>query len=419
MKKLFTQYGGLKKEIYILFVGRLVTAMGSFVWPMLEFFLTGKLGLSDSMATLLIAIAGVISFPAAIFGGRLADKYSRKNIIILFDMMTVTLYVIAAILPLGYHTAALVFFAGLFQTIESPAYDALNADFSTTKQREKAFSLSYLGFNLGFVFGASIGGVLFKEHTNLAFLINGLSIFTSTVLIFFFVDPKNAIHEVNNTEESYGEYEAPVKEWLPVLEVLRDRKAVLMTMLVGCFATMPSHIVGMLLPLQLNNSMGQSGAAIYGYLNSVNGLTVILLTPLLTMLLRRITELPKSSAGVVLFVAGIVIFAWCDAIWLMFVGMFVYTCGEVVSVLGANPYTSRRIPASHRGRVGGVSNVIFSVFSSLMQFFVSFLLKVTESNYRLIWSVFIVIGIAAAFGYGIVYKQDKKMFPKLYVDAKF
>ncbi len=43
MKQLITQYAGLKKEIYILFIGKLVTAMGSFVWPMLTFFLTTKL----------------------------------------------------------------------------------------------------------------------------------------------------------------------------------------------------------------------------------------------------------------------------------------------------------------------------------------------------------------------------------------
>ena len=46
MKQLFSQYAGLKREIYILFIGKLVTAMGSFVWPMLTFFLTTKLGLS-------------------------------------------------------------------------------------------------------------------------------------------------------------------------------------------------------------------------------------------------------------------------------------------------------------------------------------------------------------------------------------
>ena len=33
MKQLLTQYGGLKREIYILFVGKLVTAMGSLSGP--------------------------------------------------------------------------------------------------------------------------------------------------------------------------------------------------------------------------------------------------------------------------------------------------------------------------------------------------------------------------------------------------
>ena len=100
MKQLFTQYSGLKREVYILFVGKLVTAMGSFVAPMLTFFLTTKLGLSDGTSTLLIATASVLSFPAALLGGKLADKFSRKNIIIVFDILTISFYFLAAILPL-------------------------------------------------------------------------------------------------------------------------------------------------------------------------------------------------------------------------------------------------------------------------------------------------------------------------------
>ena len=141
MKQLITQYSGLKKEIYILFIGKLVTAMGSFVWPMLTFFLTTKLGLSDGTATLMMATASVLSFPAALLGGKLADRFSRKWIIIIFDCVTVILYLLAALLPLSMVTALMLFAAGLFQTIEGPAYDALNADYSTTAQREKAYSL--------------------------------------------------------------------------------------------------------------------------------------------------------------------------------------------------------------------------------------------------------------------------------------
>lgn len=415
MKQLLTQYGGLKREIYILFVGKLVTAMGSFVWPMLTFFLTTKLGLSDGMSTLLIATASVLSFPAALLGGKLADRFSRRSIILLFDCLTVSLYLLAAVLPLTIWTAVILFLAGLFQTIESPAYDALNADFSTTKEREKAYSLSYLGFNLGFIVGASLSGILFEHHLRLAFCINGLSIFVSTVLIFFFVHTKNAISEdTESLLESYSEYELPVDEKIPVLTVLKQRPVLIGMLLVGCFASMPSNLVGILLPLQLKETMGQTGATIYGYLNSLNGFVVIAFTPILTILLKKLTEIPKTILGLLLFVAGIGFFSVGTAAAVLFAGMFVFTLGEVITVLGHNPYNSRRIPASHRGRVGGISSVVHSIFSSLTQYLISGILFLSNSNYRLIWTVFILCGLCAAVLYGFLYGPDKKTFPKLY-----
>lgn len=359
MKQLLAQYGGFKREIYILFLGKLVTAMGSFVWPMLTFFLTTKLGLSDDKATMLIAAASVISFPAALIGGKLADRFSRKLIIILFDCVTVSLYLLAAVLPLTTGTAVVLFLAGLFQTIESPAYDALNSDFSTTAQREKAYSLSYLGFNLGYIFGAGLAGIMFVNHLRRAFCINALAIFTSTILIFFFVHLKNAISkDKENLMESYSEYEYPVDEKIPVLTVLRQRPILIGMLLIGCFASMPSNMVGILLPLQLKDAMGEAGATIYGYLNSLNGFVVITFTPILTIALKKLTETPKSILGLLLFIAGICFFSTGVAVAVLFVGMFVFTLGEAVTVLGHKPYNSRQIPASHRGRVGGIATVV-------------------------------------------------------------
>lgn len=414
MKKLITQYSGLKREIYVLFVGKLVTAMGSFVWPMLTFLLTTKLGLSDGTATLLIATAGLISLPVALLGGKLADRFQRKNIIILFDCLTVSMYLLAFLLPIGYHTAVLVFFASLFQTVESPAYDALNADYSTTAQREKAFSLSYLGFNLGYVFGGSMSGILFQNHTNLAFLINGLAIFTSTVLIIFFVKPENAVHETQLQTQSYGEYEMPLPESVPVLRVLWERRAVLFILLIGCISSVANSSVLVLLPLQLKEELGGQGAAVYGYLNSMNGFVVILFTPIFTMALKRLTEIPKSALGLALFLGGMVLFLLGRAQWMLYAGMLVYTLGEVVSVLGSNPYASRRIPASHRGRIGGIHTVAYSVFQSLNQYFISFVLMAAEGQYRLVWLIFIGVGLAAELLYILVYPLDRRTFPKLY-----
>ena len=419
MNRILTQYAGLKKEIYILFVGKLVTAMGSFVWPMMTFLLTTKLGFSDGVAAMLIATAGAVSLPAALLGGKLADRFPRKNIIILFDCLTVSLYLLAAALPIGYHTAAIIFFASLFQTLESPAYDALTADYSTTMQREKAFSLSYLGFNLGFVFGASVAGMLFEFHTNLAFALNGLAIFISTALIFFFVKPENAIREGEIREESYSEYERPVDDKFSVWTVLKDRKVVAGMLLIGCFASMTNNTVGILLPLQLKEEMGQHGAAVYGYLSSLNGFVVILFTPLLTMALKRLTEIPKAILGMGLFLSGMTLFMVSRQQWLLYVGMFVFTLGEVVTVLGSNPYTSRRVPASHRGRIGGVSSVLSSVFFTLIQYAISFALMIAEGNYRLLWLFFIGCGLAAMALYALVYPADRKRFPGLYPRGVF
>lgn len=414
MKKLITQYSGLKREIYVLFAGRVVTAMGSFVWPMLTFLLTTKLGFSDSAATMLIATAGVLSMPVAVLGGKLADRFPRKNIIILFDCLTVAMSVLAAILPIGYHTAVLIFLSSLFQTVESPAYDALNADYSTARQRERAFSLSYLGYNMGFVFGAGLSGILFQNYIHLAFLINGLSIFISTVLIFFFVNPENAVAQSDDVEETYGEYEMPLADSVSVLRVLRQRSSVAAVLLIGCLSSMTSSTVGIILPLQLKEQLGEYGAAVYGYLNSLNGLVVILFTPILTMLLKRLTEIPKTIIGMALFLCGMGMFMEGSPLWLLYIGMFVYTLGEVVDVLGNNPYASRRIPASHRGRVGGISSVLSSIFQSLTQYAISFILMVQEGNYRLLWLIFIGVGFVAIVLYAAVYPADKRKFPKLY-----
>lgn len=415
MKQLITQYGGLKREVYILFIGRLVTAMGSFVWPMLTFFLTTKLGLDDGTATLMIATASVLSFPAALLGGKLADRFSRKAIIIVFDCITVSMYLLAAILPMTLFTAFLLFAAGLFQTIESPAYDALNADYSTSRQREKAYSLSYLGFNLGYIVGASVAGILFEKFVRLAFCINGLAIFVSTVLILFFVHKKNAITEdAQSLNESYSEYEQPIDEKISVLAVLRQRPVLIGMLLVGCLASMPVSLMGLLLPLQLKDAMGEAGATLYGYLNSLNGFVVIVFTPILTVLLKKLTEIPKTVIGLTLFLVGNLFFSLGTGASMLFVGMFIFTLGEVVEVLGHNPYASRRVPASHRGRVGGISSVVHSVFSSLTQYLISFMLIATESNYRLIWMVFMVCGLVGAVLYGFMYGPDKRTFPKLY-----
>ena len=104
------------------------------------------------------------------------------------------------------------------------------------------------------------------------------------------------------------------------------------------------------------------------------------------------------------------------AMWMLYAGIFVYTLGEVVAVLGTNPYASRRVPASHRGRIG---NVLYSVFQTLNQYLISFVLMAAEGQYHLLWLFFMGIGLVDIVLYALVYPLDRRSFPKLYAKGTF
>ena len=91
--RIFTQYKGLKKENYILFFGRIVTNMGAMIWPMLTMILNKKLGFNATETALFTIFSGVLFLPASLIGGRLADKFSKKHIIIYCDIISIIIYV--------------------------------------------------------------------------------------------------------------------------------------------------------------------------------------------------------------------------------------------------------------------------------------------------------------------------------------
>lgn len=160
----FSQYKGLRKENYILFLGRIVTNLGSMVWPVLTLILNQKLGMSATGVALVTIVSGILLLPAGLMGGRLADKYNKRNCIIICDLISIFFYIICAVIPLSYVTIALIIVAAACQSMEYPAYNALIADITYTKDRERAFSLQYLGANIGLIASPTIAGILFKNY---------------------------------------------------------------------------------------------------------------------------------------------------------------------------------------------------------------------------------------------------------------
>ena len=82
MFKFINQYRGLNRDIYILFLGRVIGALGTFIWPLLTLILKVKLNYSASQIALIMVLGFACNLPASMIGGKLTDRYGRKKIII-------------------------------------------------------------------------------------------------------------------------------------------------------------------------------------------------------------------------------------------------------------------------------------------------------------------------------------------------
>ena len=67
--KALDYYRGLPREIYVLFVSRIINSMGAFVRPFLTIFLTSNLGFSEAQTGLITTIAIFLYVPGSMLGG--------------------------------------------------------------------------------------------------------------------------------------------------------------------------------------------------------------------------------------------------------------------------------------------------------------------------------------------------------------
>ena len=405
---LLRQYTGLRREMYVVFFGRVVTNMGALIWPMMTLILKNKMGLSASRIASLLLLLGCIQLPCMILGGKLADRFPKRNIIIACDLITVVSYMVCAFLPVQGPTVALMFLAGVFAQMEWPSYDALVADITAPAERERAYSLNYLGANLGMVLAPILGGFLFENHLNLAFFISSVATFSSTVLIFCFIRNVQPVH----SEATSAAYET-AREGQSTWEILRENKILLMFLCCQAVWSLVYSQFNFLLPLNLEQLYGATGAMWFGMLTSVNAVVVIVGTPLITAYFHRFHDTGRLVWGQLLVALGFFMYVFIQGmISLYFVSMVVFTVGEIFSTLGTQPYITRRIPASHRGRVASITGIFSGVFSTVSQKGVGALADAWPM--RAVWLLIALLGFLNVCSLICLRAKDKRAFPLLY-----
>lgn len=396
----------LKKEIYILCFGIFITSFSDTVSPMLTLILRQHLNMNASKISIVLAINLIALSVATIIGGKLSDSFNRKYLIIFFDTISMVMYLLGALLPFSLWTIFFAIAGGMFQQIETVAYNTLIAEFSDEEDRDKAYSLDYLFFNLGLLLSTAVAGFWVENHIKVLFFVNAAGLFASILMLSTFFKYKTSVQKKKNDEKT---------------EPVQNRKGVL-----ALFLTMPHLIVYLIfvciwdaihgqyaywLPMEVDRIVEENPSKVYGLLVSFSCLIILLFTTFETWLVHKKTYYFKMHLSNVLHILGFALFfigLYQCRIWILYVGFALFIFGEIANVLYFSPYIADHSPPDYHGRVYSVFSMSVKIIPMFYNLLIGFLYDI---HYLYSWytiSISLLVSVGLVFVMSYVEKKSMK-----------
>lgn len=399
-----SSYKGLAPSVYFLFIARTINSLGDFVYPLITMYLTLKLGMSENQTGFFVTLAAIAAGPGVLLGGYLGDRMERKKIIIGGQFASSILVLISVFYINTLTIAYLLILSMFFMSITRPIYNAMLIDFTHSDgERKSAFSLLYLGINIGIAIGPLVAGVFFEDYLKGVFI--GISICTliSTLLIILFVRESkisNNTTEVNsNPVESKNSF-----------AVLFKRPILFTFILLSIFNFFIYIQYSFSMPLQMNSLFDQKGPALYGSLMTVNAISVIILTPVLNSLTKKILPILIIAIGALFYAIGFGMFYIANIYFVISLCTIIWTIGEIMVQTNLNVYIAKHSPISHRGRFNSFLLFTGSLGYSLGPYIMG--KYINNFGVNLAWPLIFIIGIVYAASMYVLYYIEKKFTQK-------
>jgi len=405
LPKMLNHYTKLPKSIYILFFARMVNSMGAFVYPFLTIYLTKTLSMDEGEAGFIVMLAITAHVPGLIVGGRLADWLGRKKILLLFQCLAAICLIPCAFLNNPFFIPRLLILSAFFLGAAQPASAAMTTDLTNPGNRKAAFSLLYLGNNIGFAVGPLIAGFLYNNYLMWIFLGDAVTTFASLTLVYLFV--KETLPSKEKIEESYqleNNYEKAERGNL--WQVLWRRPRLLLFTLISLIYSFVYAQTTFSIPIQVIELFGDKGPKIFGVIMTTNALVVSFLTIIVISLTHKIKPVLNVAVTGVLYAIGFgIIFFITGLPWLL-LSTVIWSMGEILVTTNTNVYIANHTPMSHRGRFNAVIPVIMGAGFALGPLISGDYIR--KYGIKNIWPAIFFLSIVAAVLMYFLYLSEKK-----------
>ncbi len=376
MRNLFTRLKKMDRNIWIQFFGASLSSISMFMlMPFFTLYLKDK---TDSLfqVGIVIAIESFAAVLGSLIGGRLADTYGRKPMMV-FSMFG------SAVIMLGYIVfgnflayTILSAFSGMLNSFYGPAASAMIADVTEKEERTEAYGLMRMGWNIGAAIGPLIGAMIIFVPKALLFMIASGSLFLFALALLFLIrETKPEVLEKNEDEEGNMN--------MSVFRIVLQDRVLFTFVATGIIISMGFSVGEGMLPLHFDRELVHftDKQNPFPYLMSMNGLMVVLLQFAISAWASNKNSGSVMLLGASLFGVGLLgigwLPRWLDAsgasfavmLMVMMVVYAVYTFGEMVMSPVQMTFVANIAPEHLRGTYMGAANlqwIIGGVFGPLL-----------------------------------------------------
>lgn len=382
----------LKNKDFVKFwIGGTISKLGdqlnvvAISWLILE--VTG----SASFIGIALSAFAVPMIATSFFMGILLDRFSRKKLLILDNIFRGILY---ASIPLIYWwelfslpvLMGIMFIAGILSTISRVGSATVIPNLVPNDQLEKANGLSQITWQIAYLSGPALGGVLTGLiGASYTLLVDSLTfwIFSGIMLTM----PAFKFYEQNEGASANSDW---FKEGFRFLLKRKDLLIITFGTTMFYFTYAPMEPA---LPLFTQVELDQ-GASIFGIIKSVMSVGMIIGTFLWGYF--KIKGNPLYTVGIIILLWGVInmAFAYSSTLYLAFLTIFLagFVFGPYNLVV--TTYKQRTIEDHRRGRVFGVMNSLSAAGLPLGQVAGGFFVDATSAQFTLFMAGLLSVFVA-------------------------
>jgi MFS family permease len=337
-------WAGLPRRFWWLWGGLLINRGGTFVQPLLTFYLTQDRELPLSWAAVVVSVYGAGAVVGSLVGGVAADRIGRRSTLLISAVAGASALALLGAARGFWPIAIMAFVTALAWDLHRPAVHAMVADLIPPADRVRAFGLQYVAVNLGFAVAPALAGWLAGYGYGVVFAA------AAAVQLVWAVFVALALPETR-VAPAAGAAEASV------MTAIQDRVYLPFLALCGLLALLPSQAS---VALSAHLASQGHGPATFGTVLGLNGLLIVLVQPWVLGPVGRRDVPGVFMVGAALFGVGFALHGVSPFVWVHAAAVATWTVGEILVAPVQSGVVAALAPPEARGRYQGLMATSFA-----------------------------------------------------------